>query len=113
MLAIFWSIKKFDYELKGRKFRLITDNKELENLIKTPTFKNNCINRWVELFQEFYFTIGYQKPANLVGLDASFRIYEEYEQAIFLERGKTMQNWKINKHVSRRTIIHFGSLIVR
>jgi hypothetical protein len=29
MLAIMWGITKFDYELRGKKFHLITDHKAL------------------------------------------------------------------------------------
>ncbi|KAF9742482.1 Retrovirus-related Pol polyprotein from transposon, partial [Nosema granulosis] len=32
MYAVFWGIKKFEYELRGRRFRLVTDHKALEEI---------------------------------------------------------------------------------
>lgn len=38
MLAVFWEIKKFEYEQRGRKFILITDHKALEKIRRKPYF---------------------------------------------------------------------------
>lgn len=45
MLAVYWAIKKFDHDLKGRKFRLITNHRALENLRGNTNLKNYRINR--------------------------------------------------------------------
>lgn len=47
-------IKKFEYELKGRKFKLIIDHKALTEIRKKWHF-NNRVNRWIVLIQEFDF----------------------------------------------------------
>ena len=49
MLAVFWGIKKFEYELRGRRFQLVTDHKALEEIRKKPYFKNDRINRYRSL----------------------------------------------------------------
>ncbi|KAI5173419.1 hypothetical protein PAEPH01_1962 [Pancytospora epiphaga] len=61
MLAVFWGIKKFEYELRGRRFTLVTDHKAFEKIRKKPYFENNQINRWIEKIQEFDFEVIYQK----------------------------------------------------
>lgn len=100
MLGIYWGIKKFEYELRGKKFRLITDHKALEQIRQKPNFENNRINRWIEKIQEFDFSIEYQKPENLVGPDALSRIYEEPERNTKKEKhaAKILEG-KCNKHV--------------
>ena len=45
MLAVFWGIKKFEYELRGRKFILETDHKALEKFRKKPYFVNNHVDK--------------------------------------------------------------------
>ncbi|KAI5176506.1 hypothetical protein PAEPH01_2321 [Pancytospora epiphaga] len=45
MLAIYKGIKRFEYKLKGRKFKLITDHTALKVIRKKPSFDNNIINR--------------------------------------------------------------------
>ena len=45
MLAVFWKIKKFEYELRGRKIILETDHKALEKIREKPYFENNRVNR--------------------------------------------------------------------
>lgn len=36
MYAVFWGIKKFEYELRGRKFHLMTDHKAQEEIRRKP-----------------------------------------------------------------------------
>ena len=45
MLAIVWGIGKFEYELKGRKFRLVTDHRALKEIREKPYFTNDRVNR--------------------------------------------------------------------
>lgn len=104
MLAVFWGIKKFDYDLRGRRFRLITDNNALENIRIKPDFANNRINRWIEKIQEYDFSIEYQKPENLVGPDALSRIGEgesdnDKKEEVRKLKGQKIVQGKINKHV--------------
>lgn len=106
MLAVYWGIKKFEYELRGRKFHLITDHKVLENIRDNQNFKNNRINRWIDAIQEFDFTIEYQKPESLVGPDALSRIYESNKLEVTTDdknsktlKGVKILQGKINKHI--------------
>lgn len=87
--------EKFEYELRGRKFRLITDHKTLENIRGNPTFKKNRINRWIEMIQEFDFQIEYQKPINLIAADSLSRLHEQNNN----ETDSKIVRAKINKHV--------------
>lgn len=75
MLAIVWAVKKFDYELRGRKFHLITDHKAVENIRNKPEYQNNKINRWINMIQEYDFTIEYQKAKELTTADSLSRIF--------------------------------------
>lgn len=100
MLAVFWGIKKFDYDLRGRRFKVITDHKALENIRNKPNFNNNRINRWIEHIQEYDFIIEYQKPENLLGADALSRINEnDAKRNKTNERAELIKQGKINKHV--------------
>jgi RNase H-like domain found in reverse transcriptase len=76
MFAVFWAIKKFEYELRGRRFKLITDHKALEEIRKKPCFNNNRINRWDEKIQDFDFSVEYNKGELLVVPDALSRLHE-------------------------------------
>lgn len=99
-LAVFWGIKKFEYDLRGRRFKLITDHKALENIRIKPNSNNNRINRWIEQIQEYDFTIQYQKPENLVGADALSRINETNgKDNKTKERANLINQGKISKHV--------------
>lgn len=53
MYGVLWGIKKFEYELRGRRFKLETDRKALEEIRRKGVFKNNRINRWIEKIQEY------------------------------------------------------------
>lgn len=105
MLAIMWAIKKFDYELRGRKFHLITDHKALASIREKPEFNNNRINRWIEAIQSYDFTIEYKTGEELVDADYLSRLYEKNSQNnkekkhIITEKGKKIQEGKIKKHI--------------
>lgn len=73
MLAVQWGIKKFEYELRGRKFTLETNHKALEEIRKKPYFNNNRINRWVEQIQEFDFVVRYKRGEEMIDADAISR----------------------------------------
>lgn len=36
MFAVFWGVKKFEYELRGRRSKLLTDQKALEEIRRKP-----------------------------------------------------------------------------
>lgn len=76
MYAVFWGIKKFEYELRGRKSKLITDHKALEEIRRKLSFSNNRISRWAEKIQEFDFEIEYNKGELLMVPDALSRLHE-------------------------------------
>lgn len=80
MLAIFWRIKRFEYELRGRNFRLVTDHKALEEIRRKPNFENNRINRWIEKIQEFDFTVKYSEGSKMVVADALSRVFEKRKE---------------------------------
>lgn len=63
----------FEYELRGRRFRLITDYKAFEEIRKKSYFK---VNRWIEKIQEFDFLVEYCKGEELAVLDTLIRLYE-------------------------------------
>ena len=101
MYAVFWAVKKFEYELRGRKFRIETDHKALIEIRNKPDFKNNRINRWIEKIQEFDFTIEYRKPELMVVADALSRVYtkeEEEKKKMIEERRDKQIEGKFNKH---------------
>ena len=80
MLAVYWGVKKFEYELRGRKFILVSDHKALQEIRKKAYFNNSRINRWIELIQEFDFEIQYNKGEELAVPDALSRLYEAEER---------------------------------
>ena len=102
MLAVFWGIMKFAYELRGRKFQLVTDHKALEEIRRKPYFENDRVNRWVEKIQEFDFTVTYNKGEELVAADALSRIHEtenNEEKQKTKEKGNQIKRGKWKTHV--------------
>lgn len=59
MLGVFWAIKKFAYELRGRHFTLETEHKALLEIRRRPSFANTRVQRWIERIQEFDFQVKY------------------------------------------------------
>lgn len=106
MLAVFWGMNKFAYELRGRKFHLMTDHKALEEIRSKPYFENNRINRWIEKIQEFDFTVEYVKGAQMVDADALSRQYEQPGRAERdlqrKARAEKAKAGKWNRHVEER-----------
>lgn len=39
MLGVMWGIEKFEYELRGRRFHLITDHRAMEELDVSPILR--------------------------------------------------------------------------
>ena len=58
MLAVYWGIKKFEYELKGRKFILETDHKALEEIRRKPEFNNNKSKKYFFESNNYFFKSG-------------------------------------------------------
>ncbi|KAF9761576.1 Transposon Tf2-9 polyprotein [Nosema granulosis] len=51
MLAVVFGIKKYESDLRGRKFHLMTDHKTLLEIRRKPGFNNNRISRWIEKYK--------------------------------------------------------------
>ncbi|KAF9761624.1 Retrovirus-related Pol polyprotein from transposon 17.6 [Nosema granulosis] len=81
MLAVFFGIKIFESDLRGRKFHLMTNPKALAEIRNKPFFNNNRINRWIEKIQEFDFTIEYVKGEMMTDADALSRQFESVEKS--------------------------------
>jgi len=94
MYAVFWAIKKLEYELRGRKFTLVTDHKALTEIRKKDYFNNNRVNRWIELIQEFDFEVKYEKGENLAVSDALSRIHEGEDISSVQQSNKKLVKWK-------------------
>ncbi|KAF9763578.1 Retrovirus-related Pol polyprotein from transposon 17.6 [Nosema granulosis] len=92
MLAVLFGIKKFESDLRGRKFHLMTDHKALAKIRNKPYFNNNRIDRWIEQIQEFDFTIEYIKGEVMTDADALSRQYKSVE--IFDEMNTNEQKKK-------------------
>lgn len=96
MLAIKWGIRKFEYELRGRKFTLETDHKALEEIRNKPNFDNNRINRWIEQIQEFDFDVRYVKGEKMGLADQLSR--EQEDEGIKTLKGQKMKITKQKNH---------------
>ncbi|KRH93669.1 krab-a domain-containing protein [Pseudoloma neurophilia] len=96
MLAIYWALKKFEYELRGRKFKLETDHKALIEIHKKPQFNNNRINRWIELIQEFDFEIVHIKGEKMGRADQLSRVNEKDQKK--WQKGRRIREGKEIKH---------------
>ncbi|KAF9752815.1 Transposon Tf2-9 polyprotein, partial [Nosema granulosis] len=105
MLAVVWGIEKFEYELRGRRFELMTDHRALEEIRNKPYFNNNRVNRWIERIQEYDFRVQYVKGELMGDADALSRQFQEEdrEETKKKELSKQMEG-KILKH----TIINEG-----
>lgn len=104
MYAIVWATTKFEFELKGRRFKVETDHKALEQIRTKPSFSNNRINRWIERLQEFDFSIEYKKGKELVAPDALSRMHgtedlKEKESGKNEKKGNAIRAGKWKVHV--------------
>lgn len=94
-------MEKFEYQLKGRYFQLITDHKALEFIRKKEGFENSRMQRWLEKMQEYDFTVEYRRGESIISADALSRIYEDeikekdeirigkYKDKTFMQGGTT------------------------
>lgn len=80
LLAVVWGITHFEYQLRGRKFSLITDHRALEFIKDKDDFGNRRMARWIEKIQEYDFDITYKKGEEVVGADALSRLYEKEKE---------------------------------
>lgn len=90
-MAIYWGIFKFAYELKGRRFRLGTDHRVLEEIRERPSFNNDKVNRLIEKIQGFDFMVEYNKGEELEVSDALSRLYEKETEKYSQDAGKQLQ----------------------
>ena len=75
-MAMAWSIEHFEYYLKGKKFKVITDHSALVSSQIKHIFGNLKLERMRERIQKYDFTIEYKKGTELVDADTISRIYE-------------------------------------
>lgn len=99
MLAVFCGIKKFEYELRGRKFVLETDHKALERIKEKIYFDNNRINRWVEKIMEFDFEIRYIKGVNMGKADELSRCMMDKKEIESFKKRKKIKECRWKKRV--------------
>jgi hypothetical protein len=92
MLVVIWGIKRFDYELGGKRFHLITDHKALEEIRTKERFGNGRVCRWIERIQEYDFSVEYRKGEELVTADAPSMLYEEERNKVEKERNANAKN---------------------
>jgi hypothetical protein len=77
MPRIIWRIKRFDYELRGRRFHLLTDHKAAEETRTKERFGNDRVCKWIEKIQEYDFSVRYRKGGELVTTNAPSKLHEE------------------------------------
>ena len=105
MCAFFWAVKKFEYELRGRKFKIQTGRNVLDKFKNKSDFENDRNNRWVEKIQEFDFTIEYRKSKGMIVTDMLSIIYtqEEKEKKKMIQNSRDKQvEGKVMKHVKEK-----------
>lgn len=85
-LAMAWAIEHYEYYLKGRKFKVITDHQALIAMKNKEIFGSLKLERMRERLQQYDFTIEYKKGETLIDADAVSRLNEtindltEYEK---------------------------------
>lgn len=48
MYAVFWGIKRFEFELRRQRFILHTDHRALEQIRNKSNFQNARVMKWIE-----------------------------------------------------------------
>lgn len=81
LLAIIESLKRFRAQLLGVKFRIFTDHKALE-YIMTQRHLSPRQHRWVDVLNEFDFSINYIPGHTNILADALSRIYSDEPQGV-------------------------------
>lgn len=99
-------VKKFEYELKGRKIEIMTDHKALEEIRNKPSFNNNRINRMIEKIQEFDFTIQYVKGENMIDVDALSRQFQEEGEEEQQKKETKIMKQKLGKENNHKLSIN-------
>jgi len=93
--AMAWGIEHFDYQLRGRKFKVRTDHTALLAMKEKPIFGSLRLERMRERLQEYDFSIEYVKGKELVEADVVSRIYAEPEK--YSDYEKRNQNVLVDK----------------
>ena len=75
-LAMKWSIKHFQTNLLGRRFKVCTDNNPLTYFLTSPNM-DATKQRWINELAKYDFSLKYQKGQNNTVADALSRISEE------------------------------------
>lgn len=79
-LAMTWRIEHFDYYLRGRKFKVITDHTALRAAKEKHKFGKFRLERMWERLQEYVFEIKYKKGKELIDADTLSRIFKTEEE---------------------------------
>ena len=104
ILAIVCAVKKFDFELKGRKSNLVTDH-TLEIIPSKPEYLKNRIKRWINMIKEYDFTIEYQKAKELETADSLSLIFMEEI------KNKKKRKYLIKNHLIKTRIAIIGDSV--
>ncbi|KAG0437744.1 Retrovirus-related Pol polyprotein from transposon 17.6 [Dictyocoela muelleri] len=74
-LGALWSMEKFEKYLLGKKFFLIGDHKALEEIFEKKDFVTLRIQRWIERFSKFNFSVCYREGSKTVQAIALSRMF--------------------------------------
>ncbi|KAI5152345.1 hypothetical protein ENBRE01_2758 [Enteropsectra breve] len=126
LLAVVWGIEYYEYQLKGRRFSLITDHIALESIKKKSEFGNKRMARWIERIQEYDFDITYKKGETVVSADALSRLYENEKEMDdektkivretherLLHRGYASIKYEIEKHYKWKGIKEMAEHVIK
>jgi hypothetical protein len=80
-LAVAWGIEHFDYYLRGRSFKIITDHSALKYIKTKEAFGSIRLERMRERLQEYTFTVEYKKGSEMTNADTLSRLYEGEKEA--------------------------------
>lgn len=91
MLAVRWALENFEYESRGKRFKLESDHKALLEIRKKSYF-NNRINRWIEHIQEFDCDVTYIESKKMRTAFLLSRVSEKKKKS--WEKGKKIKDGK-------------------
>ncbi|KAI5191018.1 hypothetical protein NECID01_1248 [Nematocida sp. AWRm77] len=107
LLAIVWATDKFEYHLRGKRFRLITDHKPLLEIKNSADFAKGRrrIIRAMEYLNEFDFSIEYQPGLILIEPDVLSMIYRDRLEGEIEKKKKSNTSEKREQALIRKHTI--------